>query len=578
MDGQRVKSLPLLALTAAQVAILGYVGASTKDWMSSVFVGSMCVVGSALWYFLKNRQTDAYIAKELEQLTDKAAQRLRNEARSEGASPHSVAPEPRKVHSNASHNSDLERELVSLRHQMATAEEQHNSRLSMLQQEYEARQLSAKKNLDFWKNEAETLRNQIQAQRKEYETLAKSMESRASIAEERLQEVQSSQSKLQIDLNQRESGTTERVRLLEEIVTLIPEITNQLYNVTHQTERSAVEIGEKVRSIYEKAQEHLAESNEISAQFLGGKGINNNTSLSEVIQSSIALLREMIEMLEENSKLNVDYSTAIDTILINTAEINKISDEIQYISDQTNLLALNAAIEAARAGEHGRGFSVVAEEVRKLSDRTSLASNNIIQIVGKVNSSVRDISRSLLDNLKKNKEKKSHVDHAVGELVRTAEDSTEVFTKLISNAVASSESVAKNIDQIILSLQFQDITKQQIDQALNPLDRIKINTEELIQKTGTAGQTMTIRQPTMKKTTSGGMGGGGNVGGADGSSGAGGGGGADPSTPKAAQGNKETAEAAPDKGSSKTEEQKSAPAADDKKGSGVITKGDVVFF
>ena len=205
--------------------------------------------------------------------------------------------------------------------------------------------------------------------------------------------------------------------------------------------------------------------------------------MSEVIQSSLSLLREMIEMLEQNSKLNMDYSQAIDTILVNTAEINKISDEIQYISDQTNLLALNAAIEAARAGEHGRGFSVVAEEVRKLSDRTSLASNNIIQIVGRVNSSVRDISRSLLENLKKNTEKKTHVDHAVNELVRTAEESTEVFTKLISNAVASSESVAKNIDQIILSLQFQDITKQQIDQALRPLEKIKINIEELLNKT-----------------------------------------------------------------------------------------------
>ena len=51
------------------------------------------------------------------------------------------------------------------------------------------------------------------------------------------------------------------------------------------------------------------------------------------------------------------------------------------------------------------------------------------------------------------------------------------FTKLISNAVTSSESVAKNIDQIILSLQFQDITKQQIDQAVKPLEKIKSNIE-----------------------------------------------------------------------------------------------------
>jgi len=147
---------------------------------------------------------------------------------------------------------------------------------------------------------------------------------------------------------------------------------------------------------------------------------------------------------------------------------------------------------------------VVAEEVRKLSDRTSAASNSIIKIVGKVNSSIRDMSRNLIDSIKKNTEKKIHVDQAVGELVQTAEESTEVFTKLISNAVTSSESVAKSIDQIVLSLQFQDITKQQIEHAMQPLERIKTNVEELLQRSGrkqvtlqtlSSGQSSTQNRP-----------------------------------------------------------------------------------
>ncbi|MEY3903576.1 MAG: hypothetical protein RL189_2882, partial [Pseudomonadota bacterium] len=239
-----------------------------------------------------------------------------------------------------------------------------------------------------------------------------------------------------------------------------------------------------VRYIYDKAQEHLVESHQISSQFTGGRTAAAGTSLSDVIRKSLGLLREMISMLEENSQLNGASSRSIDQILVSTAEINKISDEIQYISDQTNLLALNAAIEAARAGEHGRGFSVVAEEVRKLSDRTSVASNSIIKIVGKVNSSIRDMSKNLLENIRKNSEKKANVDSAVSELVQTAEESTEVFTKLISNAVTSSESVAKSIDQIVLSLQFQDITKQQIEHAMQPLERIRTNVEELMTRNG----------------------------------------------------------------------------------------------
>ena len=72
-----------------------------------------------------------------------------------------------------------------------------------------------------------------------------------------------------LENSQKEMGLSEQVKRLEEIISLVPEMTNQLHNVTHQTERSAIEIGDKVRFIYEKAQEHLEESNEISAQFRG---------------------------------------------------------------------------------------------------------------------------------------------------------------------------------------------------------------------------------------------------------------------------------------------------------------------
>lgn len=301
-------------------------------------------------------------------------------------------------------------------------------------------------------------------------------------------------------LAERDENLLTHENLLRKILDLVPAIQRQLESVINHTEQSAMQIGDKVRFIYEKAQENLSEANEISNQFSGksvrGADGEERLSLSAVLSNALQLLKEMTEMLEENSNLNVEYSRSISAILENTASINKITEDIQYISDQTNLLALNAAIEAARAGEHGRGFSVVAEEVRKLSDRTNQASNDITLKVGKVNDSVQDISNSIHVNLEKTSSKKSSVDNAVANLLQTAKESTDVFTKLVQSSVVSSESVASNIDQIVLSLQFQDITRAEILGAVNPLKQIGGMAHEMVSRAG-----LKVNADNLKKMT-----------------------------------------------------------------------------
>ncbi|RLA79409.1 MAG: hypothetical protein DRG78_13015 [Epsilonproteobacteria bacterium] len=118
----------------------------------------------------------------------------------------------------------------------------------------------------------------------------------------------------------------------------------------------------------------------------------------EVLTQLEDISRTVTDMVQKDSETEHELAHRISSLAVQTNEIKNILNIIKDIADQTNLLALNAAIEAARAGEHGRGFAVVADEVRKLAEKTQHSIGEIDATVMVVVQNVQEISTEMNEN------------------------------------------------------------------------------------------------------------------------------------------------------------------------------------
>lgn len=262
---------------------------------------------------------------------------------------------------------------------------------------------------------------------------------------------------------------------LSNVVIEVIEVSNrQIENSRIQTEEAIMQMSSRFTSLVSRLNSALDAAN-LSNSVMPAQDGSASTLLDNVFMNSRAELSSVITNLAEGLVGRKESFEQLSKLAEDTTILKSMAEGVEKIASQTNLLALNAAIEAARAGEVGRGFAVVADEVRSLSIQSGETGRQITQTINSFTQTVEDTMKHASASM----EKELVLEREGTETITTVLDSLGWMTRGMSESseILKKESleIVQEVNEIIMSLQFQDRTSQilvHVTEGLNELPKV----------------------------------------------------------------------------------------------------------
>jgi methyl-accepting chemotaxis protein len=278
---------------------------------------------------------------------------------------------------------------------------------------------------------------------------------------------------------------------LHDIISQVAASTEHIASASEEISSSATQVAQSAETQKDQTSQVATAMQEMSSTVTqvsdnSRQASENAKEAGDLARNGGIVVSDTVKVIQGVADATRDTSAKIEELGRSSDQIGQIIGVIDDIADQTNLLALNAAIEAARAGEQGRGFAVVADEVRKLAERTTQATKEIAQMIKTIQEETKkavSAMKSGTDKVDAGVESAREAGAALEKIIHSADGVQDMVTHIATAATeqaSATEQVNSNMEQIAKMVHQSSIGAQESARACQDLSNLALDLQQLV--------------------------------------------------------------------------------------------------